>query len=220
MTVAGGARSYASKLTAPFVDRVRLGRPVVRAIRERSGVKLTTADGSVETFDKVIFASHADQTLRMLADADSQENRLLREFKYQPNLATVHTDERVMPRTRLCWSSWNYRIDRGSDGADEPSTVYWMNSLQGVSERQNYFVSINGERRIDPARILKQIPYEHPLFNLAAIQAQAKLPKLNQRDPKQPVYFCGSYFQYGFHEDAFTSALELCRVILEDRIWA
>jgi len=89
--------------------------------------------------------------LQLLADADQRERTLLGEFKYQPNTALLHTDASVMPKTKLCWASWNYRIDRGADGKISPSTIYWMNSLQGVSDRQNYFVSINGEDSVNPS---------------------------------------------------------------------
>jgi len=149
-------------------------------------------------------------------DADAQERSLLGAVQYQPNLAIVHTDASVMPKTRRCWSSWNYRIDYDREGRICPSTIYWMNSLQGVSEKRDYFVSINGEEGIHPETVLKRIQYEHPVFNLDAIRAQKELPRLNQR--MKSTFFCGSYFRYGFHEDAFTSALELCRT-LEKGIW-
>jgi len=165
----------------------------------------------------VIFACHGDQALAILGDADGREKQLLGEFKYQPNLATLHTDASVMPRTKRCWSAWNYRIDYDANGKICPATIYWMNRLQGVSKRQNYFVSINGEEKIHPNSVLKRIPYEHPVFSRAAITAQKQLPAMNQRNNN--INFCGSYFKYGFHEDAFTSALELCRVITGERIW-
>ncbi|MEP6662920.1 MAG: NADP transhydrogenase subunit alpha, partial [Verrucomicrobiota bacterium] len=177
-----------------------------------------TQNDSPETFDKVILASHADQSLALLADADAQEKNLLSPFQYQRNLATLHTDASVMPKTKLAWSSWNYRIDQKPDSAVSPSTIYWMNSLQGVSDRENYFVSINGEDKINPTKILKRIEYHHPLFNLDAIRAQEQLPELNRR-ANNPIYFCGSYFKYGFHEDAFTSALNLCRDLTGEKIW-
>jgi predicted NAD/FAD-binding protein len=94
-----------------------------------------------------------------------------------------------------------------------------MNSLQGVSDRQNYFVSINGENSMNPEKVLKRIQYEHPLFSVGAIRAQKELPRLNQR-MNNNIYFCGSYFKYGFHEDAFTSALALCRQITGERLWS
>ena len=216
-TVAGGARAYVEKITAPFREKIQLGRAAVRVQRETDGVAVTDQSGRTETFAEVIFASHADETLRLLADADSAERALLGEFHYQPNLASLHTDAAVMPRHRRCWAAWNYRMERGADGAVSPTTIYWMNRLQRVSERQNYFVSINGESSFAPASVLRRIPYEHPLFSLGAIRAQRELPSLNQRRTR--VYFCGSYFRYGFHEDAFTSALELCRTLTGERLW-
>ena len=217
LTVVNGAKSYVQKITAPFRDRLKLQSGATNVVREGGKVKITSKDGRSETYDKVIFACHADEALSLLSDADAQERSLLGEFKYQPNLATLHTDASMMPRTKMCWSSWNYRIDRTPDGRVSPSTIYWMNSLQGVSEKQDYFVSINGAEAIHPNHVLKRISYEHPVFSLGAIRAQAELPRLNQR--MSNTFFCGSYFRYGFHEDAFSSALDLCRT-MEAGIWA
>ncbi|MEY4916898.1 MAG: hypothetical protein RL616_811 [Verrucomicrobiota bacterium] len=216
LTVVNGAKSYVEKITAPFRDKIKLKSGAVSVRRESGGVKITDVSGRTEIFDQVIFASHADETLTLLADADTQERATLGEFKYQPNTALLHTDESVMPKTKLCWASWNYRMNRAADGKISPSTIYWMNHLQGVSDRQNYFVSINGENSVNPSKVLKRIQYEHPLFSLGATRAQHELPKLNERMTN--VYFCGSYFRYGFHEDAFTSALDLCRQLTGERL--
>lgn len=218
-TVTDGARSYVKKLIVPFKDRIRLGAPVVRVERDAEGVKVFPRDGGAEVFDKVIFATHADQTLRMLAKPTDLENALLGCFKYQPNIATVHTDESFMPKSKKCWASWNYRIKPTEGGGIEPSTHYWMNSLQGVSDKTNYFVAINAAHEIAPDKVLKRINYEHPLFDLAAIDAQKRLPALNRMSPDQSTYFCGSYFRHGFHEDAFGSAVILCRALLGKEPW-
>ncbi len=218
-TVDGGAKEYVRRLWPLIGGGVRLNSPVAQVSRlPGGGAAVTLRDGRREVFDKVILASHADQSLALLADADETERRLLREFRYQPNLATVHTDESVMPRHRLAWSSWNYRVETAG-AVPQTQTVYWMNELQGVSERVNCFVSINGAESIRPERVLRQIPYEHPLFSLGAIRAQRELPGLNRRSPGQAVYFAGSYFRYGFHEDAFTSALECARAVTGEAIW-
>lgn len=217
LTVVNGAKSYVEKIIAPLRGRLNLRNGATSVVREDGKVKIASSQGRSEVYDQVIFACHADETLSLLGDADAQERSLLGEFKYQPNTATLHTDAGVMPRTRMCWSSWNYRIDYDAEGRISPSTVYWMNSLQGVSESQNYFVSINGGDRIHPQSVLKRIEYMHPVFSLGAIRAQKELPRLNQR--MNNTFFCGSYFRYGFHEDAFTSALDLCRM-LAGGIWA
>jgi predicted NAD/FAD-binding protein len=213
-TVAGGARRYVERLTAPFRDRVYLRRGVMDVRREQGQVRVTDESGHVARYDRVILACHADQALSMLGDADAEEHALLGEFKYHANMALLHTDSAVMPATRRCWSSWNYRICQGDGGALMPSTVYWMNSLQNLPTRRNYFVSINGEQMLRPEQILQKIHYEHPLFNCGAIRAQQQLPRLNERGSR--VHFCGSYFRYGFHEDALKSALDLSRVLGAD----
>jgi uncharacterized protein len=217
-TVTDGSRAYVLRLTAPFRDRIRTRCGAVAVQRTANGVRVTDEAGQTEEYDRVILASHADETLRLLSEPDRLERRLLSTFKYQPNTALVHTDESVMPQTRLCWSAWNYRIEMDSLGVPRPSTIYWMNRLQGVSERRNYFVSINGEHSVNPARVLRRIRYEHPLFDVEAIRAQAALATLNR--PEGRVFFCGSYFRYGFHEDAFTSALELCRRLTGEPLWS
>ena len=220
LTVDGGAKQYVDKLLTPLrtQNRVRLNAKVTAVRRTADAVSVTTADGRTEHFDYVILAAHADQSLALLADADATEHRLLGAFRYQPNLAIVHTDDSVMPRTRLAWSSWNYRVERAADGREVPSTIYWMNSLQRLSNRENYFVSINGAEQIAPEKILRRIDYHHPLFNLAATQAQAELPSLNTRVGNR-VFFAGSYFRYGFHEDAFSSALDCSRALSGEKIW-
>ena len=153
----------------------------------------------------------------MLQDADAEEKRVLGEFHYQRNLAVVHTDPCEMPRTRLAWAAWNYRIDLDAEGRVQPATVYWMNRLQGVSDRMDYFVSINGGRGVSPDRVIRTMEYEHPLFSLGAVRAQPLLPGLNRRSPGQAVFFCGSYFRYGFHEDAFSSAVDLCEMLTGEK---
>jgi predicted NAD/FAD-binding protein len=219
-TVVNGAKSYVEKLTAPFRDRVQLGQGVTRVERTAQKAKVFTADAPPRQFDKVILACHADQALALLGDPTDEETRLLRNFKYQPNTATLHTDESFMPRTRRCWASWNYRMDTDPDGSLLPTTHYWMNRLQGVSDRVNYFVSLNCHDRIAPNRVLRHIEYEHPLFDLPAIAAQRELPQLNRISPGQTTYYAGAWFKYGFHEDGFTSALECARAVTGEPIWS
>jgi uncharacterized protein len=213
-TVDGGAKEYVTRITKPFNDRIRL-QCGIRAVEQSvaGATVITDADERLE-FDHAILACHADQALRLLSNPGEKQNRLLAKFHYQPNVATLHTDASVMPNKKLAWSAWNYRIFQDSNHLQRTSTIYWMNRLQNVSDEQDYFVSINGESEIDSRKILKQMDYEHPLFDLEATEAQKELSQLNCESPGQPVYFCGSYFRYGFHEDAYTSAIELCRVLL------
>jgi predicted NAD/FAD-binding protein len=219
-TVDGGARTYVEKVTLPFRDRIRIGQPATRVVRGAGGVTVMTADGQAQAFDRVILACHGDQALRLLAQPTAAEKRLLAEFHYQPNVATVHTDASVMPRTRLAWSSWNYEINRDAAGQVSTATHYWMNSLQGVSERENYFVSINRPESIAPGRVLRRINYEHPLFSLGAVRAQEEIPALNAAARgTTETYFAGAWQRYGFHEDGLFSAVRLCEQLLGRDPW-
>jgi predicted NAD/FAD-binding protein len=214
-TLHKGSQSYREILIGPFKDRIRVNSKAVKVRREKGKVVVTTAGGTEETFDRVIVAAHGDQALQMLAEPTSEEQRLLSNFKYQYNKAVLHTDESIMPKTKLAWSSWNYRI-KEEKGSLSPSTIYWMNRLQQVSDKKNYFVSVNPHPDLDEKKILREIDYEHPLFDVPAIKAQAGLQQLNANGP---VYFCGSYFKYGFHEDAFASAVQLCERLLGRKIF-
>ena len=179
-----------------------------------------TAGGQAHTFDKVILACHADQARRLLANPTADEARLLGEFRSQPNIATIHTDASVMPRTRLAWSSWNYEINRDPAGRVSTATHYWMNSLQGVSNCENYFVSINRPEAVNPKKVLRTIAYEHPLFSLGAIRAQEEIPALNAAARgTTETYFAGAWQRYGFHEDGLFSAVRLSEQMLGRDPW-
>jgi predicted NAD/FAD-binding protein len=215
-TPVNGSQSYREILIKPFRNKIRINCKAVNVARLPDGkVLVLGSDGSQEIFDRVIIAAHGDQALKMLDAPTMDEQRLLSNFKYQYNKATLHTDETIMPHKKLAWSSWNYRIQM-QDGKLTPSTIYWMNRLQDVSDKKNYFVSINPHNNIDEKKIIKEIDYEHPLFDVPAMQAQDELHKLNQTGP---IYFCGSYFKYGFHEDAFASAVNLSSQLLGKKIY-
>ena len=219
-TVEGGAKTYVEKISAPWRDRLRLGSAATRVIRSPRGVTVMTSAGTAQQFDQVILACHGDQALRLLDQPTSDEARLLGEFKYQPNVATLHTDTRVMPRTPLAWSSWNYEINRDPAGRVSTATHYWMNSLQGVSNRENYFVTINRPEAIAPEKTLLRIAYEHPLFSLGAVRAQAELPALNAAARGTTgTFFAGAWQRYGFHEDGLLSAYNLSTQLLGRDPW-
>jgi uncharacterized protein len=223
LTVDGGSREYRDRLIAPFRGAIQLGRAAVRIVRNGAGrgVTVMTSDGVAHAFDQVIVATHADQALRLLVNPTSDEVRLLAEFKYQANVAILHTDTSVLPRAPLARAAWNYQLHRDASGRISPATHYWMNKLQGVSDRENYVVSINRPDAIDTTKIIKRIDYAHPLFSLGAVRAQCELPKLNvQARGRTETYFAGSYFRYGFHEDAFMSAVQLSELLLVRDPWA
>ena len=121
-----------------------------------------------------------------------------------------------MPATRRCWASWNYRIDP----TGSCSTHYWMNELQGVSERENYFVSINPPLAPAADRVKRRLVYTHPLFDLRAVAAQDRLPELHAAGRETRRYFCGAWQRYGFHEDGLWSAVNVCATVLGRDPWS
>lgn len=213
-TVSKGSLSYVRRIIAGTAEP-RLNAKVVAVERTANGATVCVEGGELETFDRVIVATHADEALALLSDPEPDELRLLREFGYQANHATLHTDERVMPKRRIAWASWNYRIDAAEGDRTRATTHYWMNALQNVSPEVNYFVSINAEGLIPAEHVLYETDYDHPTFTLGAVAAQRELGGLNRRSPDQRVYFCGSYFRYGFHEDAYWSAVQVCGAVKE-----
>lgn len=214
-TVSGGSRMYVGKLVQPFERNIHRAAPVRRV----EGTKVLLDDGVSHGFDRVVIAAHADQALAMLADPSELESDLLGRFDYQSNQAVLHTDPGFMPRTRRCWASWNYRIDRSGDGKNLYSTHYWMNNLQGVSDNEQYFVSINPPSSPVAGSIKRALVYEHPLFDLAAIAAQQRLPALHKEGCESGRYFCGAWQRYGFHEDGLWSAVNVCAEILGRDPW-
>ena len=210
-TVEGGARTYVEKMLQQL-GRPRYGDPVlsVEESREEDGAWLTTASGLREHFDAVVLACHADQSLRLLITPSPEQQRLLSSFQYQHNEAALHTDDSVMPQRRRAWASWNFKLEEQPGGHRRAAVHYWMNALQGVSQRRDYFVSLNSNDHLKPESILYSTTYEHPVFTLDAIRAQRELPSLNKTGP---IFFCGSYFRYGFHEDACAAGFEAATAV-------
>lgn len=224
-TIEGGSREYVERLTADFRHRIFARCPVRRVRRGAVGATVDTDRGS-GAFDYVIFACHPPAALRLLgADATDQERQILSAFKYHPNTATLHTDSAVMPQRRLAWSAWNYRLEAAEKDTPGPgpvavSTHYWMNRLQRVSDRADYFVSLNADPLIDPTKVLRQISYEHPLFDLAARRAQGRMVELNERGLEGTwTFFAGAWQGYGFHEDGIASAVRLCGMLRQGNPW-
>lgn len=208
-TVSGGGREYVRRLLADLAD-VRLATPVLSVTRPASGgVAVATATG-VEGFDEVVLASHSDQSLTMLADADEAERGVLSAVRYQPNEAWLHTDASLLPRSRGAWAAWNYLA--GSPRADgQPVAVsYLLNKLQPLPCRVPVVVTLNPVRKPRAEAVLQRISYAHPVFDQPAIAAQERLARLQGQ---RRVWFCGAWTGYGFHEDGLRSALRVANAL-------
>jgi len=223
-TISGGACNYVKLLVAPFAEKILLDSPVKRVSRKDGGrqVEVETLDGRKQTFDRCIMACHADQSLRILDEEWGEERRLLSPFDYQRNTATLHTDGRVMPELRTNWASWNYRVEASPSSGNKlvSTTHYWMNSLQGVSRERDYFITIDSSETLSPGSIIKQVEYEHPVFSVESLNAQRRLEEFNRGSADRRVLLCGSYFKYGFHEDAFASAVSVSQRLLGRPAWS
>jgi predicted NAD/FAD-binding protein len=209
-TVAGGARHYVDKILARIPDK-RLNSPVLKIERDAHSVTVQT-HGRNERFDQVILATHADQSLAMLAEPTAQEQATLSAIRYHPNRAVLHTDTSVMPQTKLAWAAWNY--ERAAHSSTESTRVclhYWLNLLQPLPFSQDVIVSLNPVREIDPKHVIGEYAYAHPVFDLPAIQAQAHMPQLQGQ---QHTWFAGAWMGYGFHEDGFKAGRDAAQNLL------
>ena len=214
-TIVGGSKAYVDRLTAIYRDRIRLNCPVTSVRRLESSVEVKSKHGC-ETFDQVVFATHADQALRILSDSTDQEREILGAFTFSENLAVLHTDVNLLPRRRLAWASWNYHLPEVENG--KPTVTYQMNILQRFESPSPFCVTLNCEDTIRPEKVLRKIRYEHPIYNSSAVAAQRLHGEIS--GIRQRTHYCGAYWGYGFHEDGVNSALVIAKefgVDLEDR---
>ena len=216
-TVDGGSREYVKRMLADL-PRTHASSPVASVEASADQATVRTKDGAAHTFDRVILAAHADESLALLQSPTPLQEKLLSAFRYQANETLLHTDATVMPQRKLAWAAWNYRMEPSGEG-ERPSTHYYMNRLQGVSDRENYFVSLNYADRIDPEKVLWRTNYTHPIFDRGALMAQHHLPSINAESPDQRIFFCGSYFRYGFHEDALASGVQCAHAVCGEDPW-
>lgn len=215
-TVAGGARQYVQRIVETLKD-ARLNTPVQRIERDDAGVTIYSAQGS-ERFDAVILAVHSDQALRLLAQPSAQEQAVLGDIHYQPNVAVLHTDASVLPQQKAAWAAWNY--ERAASTKRESSHVclhYWINQLQPLPFAQPVVVSLNPVREIDASKVLSIIDYEHPVFDMAAIRAQSQLAALQGQ---HRTWFSGAWMGYGFHEDGLKSGYAAAQGLLAAQLCA
>lgn len=201
-TIVGGSRRYVKALLEPLGNRVRLATPVRSVVRREHEVIVVPAEGLAEQFDEVVFASHADQSLRMLSDATEAERRILGALPYQPNTAVLHTDMRLLPKRRRAWASWNYRIPPADERA--ASVTYDLSRLQNHASPKPILLTLNPAEPIDESTVFRMFQYSHPAYSRESIDAQRQWGEISGRNR---THFCGAYWGYGFHEDGVNSAL-------------
>ena len=198
-TVVGGSSAYVSALVEQLPD-VRRHAAVIAIRRPGSGGVLIRAGGGEERFDRVVLATHADQALALLADPTPEEKEVLGAFRYSVNEVLLHRDDSLLPTTRALRSSWNFT---NRPGGAPPLVTYWMNRLQGLDERSPLLVTLNGNDRVDPKKVIAKMTYTHPIFDPPALAAQARLGAL----ATEQTSFAGAYHGWGFHEDGCRSGV-------------
>ena len=201
-TVTNRSRTYVKKVLSSISGEVFKHYKVTEINRNEDNVRINIG-GEHMNYDQVVLASHADQSLEILKDSSEEEKRILSKFKYVSNVAILHTDERLMPKRKLAWSSWN-SISKGN----QTCVTYWLNNLQNLKCDNNFFLTLNPIYKISNIDIIKKVDFTHPYFNLETLKHQKDL---NLLQGKKRTWYCGSYFGYGFHEDGLKSTINLIK---------
>lgn len=212
-TVRGGSVEYVERLGNALRQNgadIRLGCPVRAVRRDAAGVSIRAHGGEWEPFDEVVFATHSDDSLALLSDATEAEAAALGAIRYQPNDVILHADAGVMPRHRPVWSSWNY-AENPARREGQIDITYWMNRLQPIPQDDPLFVTLNSNRAIRQELIHDQTTMRHPVYDLAALEAQKAVRAMNGA---RNTWFCGAWMRDGFHEDGLTTGLDVAAAIL------
>lgn len=216
-TVKGGSRRYVDSMTSGFRGSLRLGCGVTGIERTSHGAFVQDSSGGREHYDHVVIASHSDQALTMLSDADEPERAVLGAIKYSPNTVHLHRDPRLMPRRKRAWASWNFlRWQREGTPLNDIAVTYWMNNLQGIPADKPLFVSLNPPFAPAPELTFGSYLCEHPQYTAAAFDAQKRLPQIQGR---RHTWFCGAWTGYGFHEDGLRSGLAVAEALGVSAPW-
>ena len=206
LTVKGRSRQYIKPITQSYADQIRLSCPVTSVRRHLDGVEITAKYQPSEKFDQVVIAAHSDQALGMLADPTDAEQKILGAIPYQENETVLHSDESLLPSKKAAWASWNYHIPKEDTG--RVAVTYDMNILQSIGAPEEFCVSLNLAKAINPDKIHRQYVYHHPVYNpesLTARESHDQISGVNR------THFAGAYWGYGFHEDGVRSAVEVCK---------
>ncbi|CAI8322851.1 MAG: Uncharacterised protein [Opitutia bacterium UBA7350] len=207
--IPGGSRTYIDRMRAQLKKAPHTQASVQRIARtQQDSVSILLADGARQEFDQVVIATHADQALALIQNPTPEESRCLGPWRYQANHVTLHTDAAQLPKNKKLWSAWNFVRSPGESDTRPVAVTYHMNQLQRIASETPYLVTLNQDGSIDPQKIINNTTLAHPLYDFDSLATQPGLTAMNGSDR---LYFCGSYFGYGFHEDAVRSAIAVAR---------
>jgi len=206
LTVKGRSRQYIEPITKPYAGQIRLNCPVASVRRHPDFVEIRPQDQPAEKFDQIVIAAHSDQALSMLDDPTDAEQKILGAIPYQENDTVLHCDESILPSKKAAWASWNYHISKEDTG--RVAVTYDMNILQSIGAPEEFCVSLNLDKAIDPAKIHRKYVYHHPVYNPQSLTARHSHHEINGLNR---TYYAGAYWGYGFHEDGVASAVAVCK---------
>ncbi len=206
-TVTNRSRTYVQKIISNLSGEHFKNYAVEKIVSNKSGVDLYYGgDSEFFNYDKVVLATHADEALSIIENPSKDEKKILSNFNYKENFAYIHTDEKIMPKNRDAWCSWNSSLDK--DNVEKNSITYWLNLLQNLKCKENIFLTLNPYFELNKSKILRKVRFTHPYFDQSALDYQSELKNLQN---KRNILFCGSYFGYGFHEDGIKSSIEMLK---------
>ena len=208
-TVSNRSKTYVDKIISQISGEHFKNYNINKVVRNNLGVKVFYGEeNEFFDYDKVVIATHADEALKIIDNPTSEENSILKNFKYRSNTAVIHFDESIMPKNKKAWCSWNSSMD--STNTKKTSVTYWINQLQNLKIEKNIFLTINPYREIPSDKIFKKVSFTHPYYDTEALLNQSRLYKIQN---KKNILFCGSYFGYGFHEDGIKSTIEMLKTL-------
>ena len=208
-TVTNRSKTYVDKILSKVSGEYFKNYEINKIIRDNNGVKVYYgSENEFFNYDKVILASHADESLKIISDITNKEREILSNFKYKPNKAVIHSDENLMPVNKNAWCSWNSSLN--PDNKEQSSVTYWLNQLQNLKTDKNIFLTINPFVEIASDKIYHKIDFTHPYYDEKALQNQSNLKTIQN---KNNTLFAGSYFGYGFHEDGIKSSIEMLKTL-------
>ena len=208
-TVKNRSRSYVRKVLENISGEYYKNYEIKKIKRNNYGVRVFYGkNDEFFDYDKVVLATHANETIKLIENPTEDENEILSKFKYKKNTAIIHTDSNIMPKNKNAWSAWNSYIN--TNDLNNSSITYWLNLLQNLKVKENIFLTLNPIKKIDEKKILKKVIFTHPYYDIEALENQNKLKNIQN---KNNILFCGSYFGYGFHEDGIKSSIEMTKFL-------
>ena len=208
-TVANRSKTYVDKIINQISGEHFKNYHINKVVRSDFGAKIFYGEeNEFFDYDKVVIATHADEALKIIDNPTSDEELILKNFKYRGNTAVIHFDESIMPKNKNAWCSWNSSMS--ADNIEKTSVTYWLNQLQNLKIDKNIFLTINPFREIPANKTYKKVRFTHPYFDADALLNQSNLQKIQN---KKNILFCGSYFGYGFHEDGIKSSIEMLKML-------